>query len=83
MPSAWFSHAHGNDDNHRYNWATSLDNKYELSPKEPSLPAIGSAASEEAVANALIELIESWEGQISTRKIAVIIIEILNESPFA
>ena len=55
---------------------TSLDNKYELSSKESSLPAIGSAAAEEAVANASIELIESRNEKISTRRAAAIIITV-------
>jgi hypothetical protein len=55
---------------------TSLDNKYELSSKESSLPAIWSAAAEEAVANASIELIESRNEKISTRRAAAIIITV-------
>jgi hypothetical protein len=55
---------------------TSLDSKYELPSKEPSFPAIGSAVAQEAVANASIELIESRDEQISTRRAAAIIITV-------
>lgn len=55
---------------------TSLDNKYELSSKESPLPAIGGAAAEEAVANASIELIESRNEKILTRRAAAIIITV-------